>query len=245
MKILIADDEQYIRSSLTEDIDWSSYGFQIIGVASTGREAFEMIQQRKPDILLSDILMPDLTGIELLKELRNDGYQIPVVFLSGWSNFEYAREALKFGATNYLLKPCPDEEIIEALLEIKQQKQNQESNLFEDKVEIHSNKHAIKLACEYIHEDLGNGSTLTLIAEKINMNPSAFSRLFHQEMGCSFKRYVTTARINRAKRLLLESNMKIQDLAEHLGYVSTSHFVQVFSKYTGLTPGKFRESNIS
>lgn len=244
LKLLIADDEQYIRVSLTEDIQWGDFGIQLIGCASTGKEALDLVRLLKPDVLLSDILMPDLTGLDLIKTLREEGIQTPVIFLSGWSNFEYAREALKFGASNYLLKPCPDEEIIEALLLIKNDRVSQEHSKSTRAVEyeIQSNKHVIKLACEILHQELGNDSTLTTIATKVNMNPSAFSRLFHQEMGCSFKKYVTSVKINKAKKLLLESNLKVQHIAEHLGYVSTSHFVQVFSKSTGMTPGAFREN---
>lgn len=243
MKLLIADDEQYIRVSLSEDIQWEDYGIKLLGSASTGKEALELVHLLNPDVLLSDILMPDLTGLELLKALRDEEIHIPVIFLSGYSNFEYAREAIKFGASNYLLKPCPDAEIIEALLEIKTLRETkvQQTNRRDD-LDIQSNKHVIKLACEILHEDLGNGSALTTIAEKVNMNSSAFSRLFHQEMGCSFKKYVTSVKINKAKKLLLESNFKVQHIAENLGYVSTSHFVQVFSKNTGMTPGAFREN---
>jgi two-component system response regulator YesN len=238
MKLLVADDEQYMRTALKEDIQWEEYGFQLLGVATCGQEALDLVRILKPDILLSDILMPDLSGIELLKALREEGIQIPVIFLSGWSNFEYAREAIKFGASNYLLKPCPDEEIIEALLQVKNSRVDQEQSKIAQKneLDIQSDKHVIKLACELIHEDNGNESTLTSIAEKVNMNPSAFSRLFHQEMGCSFKKYVTSVKINKAKKLLLESNLKVQNIAELLGYVSTSHFVQVFSKSTGMNP---------
>ncbi|WP_442593826.1 response regulator transcription factor [Neobacillus sp. D3-1R] len=244
MKLLIIDDEQYIRESLTNDIDWDKVGFQLIGVASSGKEALQLIAQHKPDILLSDILMPDMTGLELLKILRMEDIQTPIVFLSGWSNFEYAREAIILGASNYLLKPCPDEEIVEALIDIRTQVEKTEivTRPIIEQPDIQSNKHVIKLACEYIFEDLVNGSSLTYVAEKVNMNSSAFSRLFHQEMGCSFKKYVTAAKINKAKKLLLESNLKIQHIAEQLGYVSTSHFVQVFSKYSGKTPGNFREN---
>lgn len=85
--------------------------------------------------------------------------------------------------------------------------------------------------------------TLTEVAEKISMNPSAFSRLFRQEMGVSFSEFVTSARINLAKKRLIETNMKIHDIAQSVGYASVSHFVQVFGDYTGMTPGKFREVN--
>jgi two-component system, response regulator YesN len=241
MKLLVVDDEQYVRDTMSEDIPWKNYGIILVGVASTGREALEIITQYTPDVIISDIMMPDMTGLEMLKVLRDSGNSTPVIFLSGYSEFSYAREALQYGAANYLLKPCTDEEIVEALLDVKRQLIETVSKDFIE-LDIQSDKHVIKMACEIIQREISSGLTLTEVAEKVNMNASAFSRLFHQEMGCSFKKYITQAKISVAKKLLLESNMKIQEIANHLGYVSTSHFVYVFNKLSGKTPGNYRES---
>lgn len=246
MKLLIADDEQYVRYSLAEEIDWAKYGIELAGTASDGEEAFELAMRIRPDLLLTDIRMPVLSGLDLMRKLKPELPQMKVVLLSGWSDFEYAREALKLGASNYLVKPCPDEEIIDALLVAAQDQEASPdkanaSAAAPGTVEMQAKRHAIKMACELIHRDLSMPVTLTEVAGKLDMNASALSRLFRQEMGCSFSEYATNARMNLAKKQLIESNLKINDIAQNVGYGSVSHFVQVFGEYTGMTPGKFRE----
>lgn len=246
MKLLIADDEEYVRTSLQE-IPWSNYGITLEGVASDGQEAHEMALRLKPDVLLTDIRMPYINGLELTRRLKNGLPCLKVVLLTGWSDFEYAREAIKAGASNYLVKPSPDEEIIDAVLVVMEElglretevKQNAESDL----PNVQAKKRAVKQACEHVHKDLSVAVTLTEIAEEVNMNASAFSRLFRQEMGCSFSEFVTSARMSKAKKLLIESNFRINEIAQEVGYISVSHFVQVFGDYSGMTPGKFREIN--
>jgi len=251
MRLLVADDEQYVRTTFTEEIPWGQYGIMLEGVAVDGKEAYDMSLRLKPDVLLTDIRMPHMNGLELTKALRKELPQLKVILLSGWSDFEYAREALKAGASNYLVKPCPDEEIIDALLVVMEElgferkpgRTSSQGQSAEDGGTVQAKRHAIRLACDLIHQDLSKAVTLTEVAAKISMNASSFSRLFRQEMNCSFSEFVTSARMNMAKKLLVESNMKIQDIAQQVGYVSVSHFVQVFGDYTGMTPGTFREIN--
>jgi two-component system, response regulator YesN len=246
MRLLIADDEEYVRASLQE-IAWTKYGITVEGVASDGREAHEMAIRLRPDVLLTDIRMPFIDGLELTRRLRQELPALKVVLLSGWSDFEYAREAIKAGASNYLVKPSPDEEIIDALLVVMEElgmrerksKRNEEADL----PNIQAKKRAVKQACGLVHKDLSIAVTLTEVADEVNMNASAFSRLFRQEMGCSFSEFVTSARMNKAKKLLIESNLRVNEIAQEVGYLSVSHFVQVFGEFSGMTPGRFREIN--
>ncbi|MEF2244744.1 response regulator transcription factor [Paenibacillus sp. IITD108] len=247
MKLLIADDEQYVRDSLTTDIDWNKYGIHLEGVAIDGREAFEMALRLRPDVLLTDIRMPYMDGLELIKQLKMELPQLKAILLTGWSDFEYARKGLQLGVANYLIKPSPDEEIIDALLVVAEElgfrKSEKKQTELTEQGQLKSKKRTIKLACEYVHKDLSIAVTLTETAEAVNMNPSAFSRLFKQEMGCSFSEFVTSARMNKAKKLLVDSYLRINEISQQVGYMSDSHFVQVFGDFTGMTPGKFREIN--
>lgn len=247
MKLLIADDEQYVRDSLAKEIEWSKYGITLEGVASDGKEVLEMALRLKPDVLLTDIRMPYIDGLELTRILKEQLPRLKVILLSGWSDFEYARKALRSGASNYLVKPSPDEEIIDALLivmeELGLREPNRKQPDQEDLPNMQAKKRAVKQACEMVHRDLSVAVTLSEIAEFVNMNASAFSRLFKQDMGCAFSEFVTSARMNKAKKLLIETNMRINEIAQNVGYVSDSHFVQVFGEYSGMTPGRFREIN--
>jgi two-component system, response regulator YesN len=245
LKLIIADDELYVRESLSE-LDWNRYGITLAGTASDGREAVDLCRKLLPDLLLTDIRMPHLSGLEAMKLLKAEFPAMKFIILSGWSEFEYARGAIRLGASDYLIKPCRDEEIADAvrvaLTQPAGKRQVQALGSMEEQAPS-AKRHAVRMACSQIQEDLSIAVTLSEVAEKVNMNASALSRLFRQEMGCSFSEYVTSARMNMAKKLLIESNMKVHEIAQKVGYVSVSHFVQVFGDYTGITPGTFREMN--
>ncbi|WP_274364591.1 response regulator transcription factor [Paenibacillus thermotolerans] len=247
MRVVIADDEQYIRSMFAE-FHWSRYGISIEGIACDGQEAYEMALLVKPNLVLTDIRMPRMSGLELMKSLKEKMPELKFILLTGYSDFEYAREALRLGASDYLVKPCSEKEIIHAVLAVMGEEQaaaagRQQASSEDNAAGDPKRRHAVKLACEKIREDLSAAVSLTEIAEVVQMNPSSFSRLFRQEMGVSFSEYVTTVRMNAAKKLLLDSNEKINEIARKVGYVSPSHFVQLFGEYTGMTPGRFREIN--
>lgn len=109
-KILIVDDEPFILEGLRHVISWEEHGLEIAATAANGVQALEILRQCAPDIVLTDIKMPYMDGLSLLKEIRREGMDIRCIFLSGYDDFEYVREAAKLGIENYLLKPViPDE----------------------------------------------------------------------------------------------------------------------------------------
>ena len=115
MKAILADDEEIITRGIQKLIDWESLGIEFVGIYEDGKKAFEGILTKKPEIALLDISMPGMSGIEILRECRMMGIRTSIVFISGFQDFEYARDALKYGAVEYLLKPVIREELIGAL----------------------------------------------------------------------------------------------------------------------------------
>ena len=110
LKILIADDEISIRQLIKKLIDPSA-PLQIVGEAAGGNSAYEMIQEKKPDIVITDIRMPGLNGVELMRKARENGIKVDFILVSGYRDFEYARSAVQLGALDYLLKPINREEL--------------------------------------------------------------------------------------------------------------------------------------
>ncbi|EKQ57577.1 MULTISPECIES: response regulator [unclassified Clostridium] len=104
-KILVVDDEFIMRQGITHMIDWEKEGFQIIGQASNGQEAIDMIKENIPDIIISDVVMPQINGIELAKFLQDKYPQIKIIILSSYSDFEYVKSSFQNGAVDYILKP--------------------------------------------------------------------------------------------------------------------------------------------
>ena len=115
-KILIADDEFLVRLGLKTTIDWAQYGYEIIGEASNGRDALQLFEKDEPDILMTDIKMPDMDGLELISEIRKKNRNVQVIILSNYRDFDYARQAIKFGVSQYLIKSeINQKNLIEAL----------------------------------------------------------------------------------------------------------------------------------
>ncbi|MCR5148612.1 MAG: response regulator transcription factor [Eubacterium sp.] len=129
--VLIADDEKIIRMGLCSIIDWNSAGFNIIGEAANGSEALEFIKNNNPDVVMIDIRMPKLQGLDALKQAREEGFTGKVIVLSGYSDFEYARTAMRFNTVAYLTKPVDTDELLSVLSKIKtdlDQERQQEEN---------------------------------------------------------------------------------------------------------------------
>ena len=135
LKVLITDDEQMICNLIANILDWEDMGFQIIGMANTGTDAFDIIQKEKPDVVISDIRMPGYDGIQLIQKTAEAGIQAVFVMISGYKQFEYAQNAMKYGVKYYLLKPISEEKLRETMIEIgreldvKQQKIVEERHL--------------------------------------------------------------------------------------------------------------------
>lgn len=123
--ILIADDESIIRQGLKYIIDWESFGFSIIGEASNGLEALEIMKSKSPDLVLLDIRMPKLSGLEVVREARKAGFQGKVIILSGYSDFNYAREAIAQGVQYYLTKPIEEDELEKIIIDMSKQLQEE------------------------------------------------------------------------------------------------------------------------
>lgn len=130
-KLLIVDDENQIREGLKKILNWEEYGIEICGEAFNGKQALAMIENILPQIVLTDIKMPEMDGISLLKELKAKGLATKVIVLSGYDDFSLVRQAMKYGAVDYLLKPTGKEEliqIIEELLDVLEDFENREES---------------------------------------------------------------------------------------------------------------------
>lgn len=111
MKVLIADDEVKVCKLLVNLVDWASLGLEIVGIANDGHTACSMIETLKPDIVITDIRMPGFNGIELIDYIKKRFSQIHFIIISGYRQFEYASQAIKYGVEDYLLKPLKKTEI--------------------------------------------------------------------------------------------------------------------------------------
>lgn len=114
-KVLLVDDEKYILEGLSSLIDWGAMGLEIVGMAKGGRKALELLATTKVDVLITDISMPGMNGLELIRKARQDDDQLKVIILSGYNEFDYLKEGMSLGIENYLLKPVNVSELTQTL----------------------------------------------------------------------------------------------------------------------------------
>ena len=125
LKVLIVDDEPIVRHGIVQALEWKAMGCVVVGEASNGEEGLEFYSRYQPDIIIADIRMPRMDGIEMLRELRSRNAKTNVILLSAYSDFEYVRSALKLGAVDYLLKPFDLEELEKTISQIRQKELEQ------------------------------------------------------------------------------------------------------------------------
>lgn len=234
--VLVADDEFPTRSGVMAAIrEWSGDRIDVC-CAENGLEAFEMVRSRNPSLVISDIRMPGLSGIELLERLRVSGLDVPVILLTGYAEFEYAQQAIRWGACAYILKPVEREQLIASVRDGLRR-----GGLPGEAIPKTHNA-LIRKALEYIHREYAR-STLGIkeLAEQIHLNPSYISVLFKEETNQTFTEYVTELRLRKARELLATTDLKIYEIAERAGFSSSKYFVKVFREKEKMTPKHYRD----
>lgn len=246
-KVFLVDDEPWVLLGLKNMIDWREKNFLLCGEATDGFKAWERIQRLKPDVVFSDIKMPGIDGIELISKIRESEMDTEIVIISGYSEFEYAKAGLKYGCTDYLLKPVDEDELIEVLNRIEGRCEGRLKESTENKDDgkfgtgYLSETSIAKEMIQYI-EEYCNEVTLQFLAEKFGMSVSSVSQIIKKNTGKSYSDHLLEIRMKKAQELLKSSNDSIENIAEKVGYGDYFYFMKVFKKATGISPSVFRRN---
>ena len=244
MNLLIVDDEYYIVQGIKSTIRCDVLGIDSVFVAYSCDQARQIIKKEPIDIMITDIEMSRENGLSLINWLQEQNYTILTLILSGHQRFDYAQEAIKMHCFSYILKPVTpallEKELFKAIKSL-----NQSSTVVPTADPNASNEsnddEFIRKVRSYIREHLDSCDlTRNSIASHIHMNPDYLSSLFHTKFHQTLSTYITTARIDKAKELLLHSSLSLNEISEKAGFTSSSYFHRQFKKYTGLTPQQFR-----
>ncbi|SDO23521.1 response regulator transcription factor [Alkalicoccus daliensis] len=246
--ILIVDDEPKSRQGLKRRLDAWNEQLADIHTAGTAFEALEFMQEHEVDLLITDIRMPEMTGLELIEKTKKLNQEPVFIVISAYSEFEYAQRALKMGVVNYLLKPVKKEAFIEAVSSALAAREKKDRYAMVEKAmedpaleQIESLPEPLQEAAQFIEEHLGEKFSLKDVAAHVHLNPSYFSVLFKEQMGITFSEFLTRKRLQQAKRILLTSDLPVGEIAERTGYQTAKYFIQIFKEYEGKTPSKYRK----
>lgn len=259
-RVLIIDDEFMIREGLRLTIDWQSMDCIIAGEAEDGEEGLKLIKELKPDIIITDIRMPGLSGLDMISAIKKEKQSCKIIILTGYRDFEYAQQAIRLGAFRFLLKPSKEEEILDALRdaikELDQKKSDEKllsnyktrmeefydiSNNKKETIEdINKSSYLVKKAINYMKENYSNNIGLQTVADKLYISTWYLSKLLKKETGSTFIDVLNNIRINESKRLLEDPKYKIYEICNIVGFADTAYFVKLFKKICGITPTDYR-----
>lgn len=244
-KCIIVDDEAIVRNDLKTLINWEEAGFTIAGEASNGKDGIVLFYNLCPDLVIADIKMPIMNGLEMIKILLDAASEgIVFLLLTAYEDFDFAREAIDLNVNKYLLKHELNERSLLHVLssaKIRIEEGRQASRVRRRKEENSYRKVSNKIseAIQYIHENFSRDISLADIASHLSMSELYIGQLFKKETGVYFKNYLTAYRIERAKEILLTGQFKVYEVCELVGYQNVQYFTNVFKRYTGSNPGEY------
>lgn len=253
-KVAIIDDEPLIVEGLSRTMAWEKWNCHVVGTASDGKEGMEMIRVREPDIVITDINMPKLDGLKMIAGLKSEFPDMQLIILTGYREFEYAREAIALGVSRFLVKPSRMNELEEAIGTVTGRldrvnlpaaswpeepvpdqtgpEENGEANSF-----------IVKNALEYIRENSQEKLRLADVAEQVYVSQWHLSKLLNRHTGKTFSEILNGARMDRSKELLKNPSLRICDVAEMVGFQDLAHFSRVFKKMEGMSAGEYRNTH--
>lgn len=238
LRILLVDDEIMIREGFKRLFDWESHDCEVVGEAADGMEALTKIGTLLPDIVIMDINIPVINGLKVIQMSRIKYPDMAFVIVSGYDDFNYCREALRMQITDYILKPVNYEEFGSCI-------DNLRISMFENKTKTRTDvreEQPIIRIVRYMQENLAEEISLNILAEKFHLNAQYVSQLFKSEIGVNFLAYLTSIRMEHAKKLLISTSLSIAEISEKSGYADYRVFTKAFKKNEGVTPSQYRRN---
>lgn len=257
--ILIADDERIERIILNKVLK-NYYGDSCtVFEVENGRLAIEAASKDEIQVIVMDISMPGIDGIEAARQIKLLKPSISIIFLTAHDEFSYAQKAVTVRAVDYILKPCRDEEILNAVdeglriyeREVELNKLEKRNETIEDDImdleELLStqdkNSAILKEILDYVHEYYYKDISMQDVARKVNYSEAYFCKMFKRNFNMNFTTYLTNFRVKQAQKLLKDPKINIKDVGSAVGYSDSNYFAKVFKRVTGQNPSEYRCEN--
>lgn len=261
-RVIVVEDSDWIRKGLVYSVPWQELGFTVVGAAADGREGFELIRKKTPDLVLLDIKMPRMDGLAMMERLRETSMERAPEFIiiSGYDDFAFTRKAIVLGARDYLLKPIADEELAAVLrrtaealrgkdaarrmqLLLKERSFSAEFVSFFRRLMDESVRkddyagYAVRRIEERFDTDISPGD----VASELGVSESTLGKQFKGVTGYSFVEYATMVRVMKALELLADPHCRVNEVANRVGISDSRYFSSLFKRHTGYTPSEFRK----
>ena len=231
LRVLVVEDEEMIRKGIVLAVDWAALDCVIVGEAANGEEGLEAVERLHPSLIITDLKMPKMDGLEMVSRLREAGNSVFVIILTAYDSFAYAQSALRLGAVEFLLKPFHDGDLEKAVLtlqgRLKAQSERTNTASGVPGVKKGGKSRYVLEAMDYIGQ---------------NYADSNLSHLFKKETDYTIGNYLTRYRIHKAMELLRQGRLKVYEVAEAVGYRDIAYFSATFKKVAGMSPSEYQDS---
>lgn len=248
-KVLLVEDDRTLRLIYSKMKTWSECGFIIEKEVEDGKKALQALENEEFDLIFTDIKMPFMDGIEMLRQLSDKGNSIPVIFASSYDDFEYARQGLILGAFDYLLKPVDPKKLTDVLTRVKVHIDKYQAEKRIDPVvaqvlndlNVSPNSDSfVEQVASYCSIHYRDDLFVDDFAEAHGYSKDYFSKIFKQHFKITFHEFCSRVKVAYAIDLIRTGNYKAYEISEMLGYSSVDYFTKIFKEITGTTPSKYK-----
>ena len=249
-KVVVVEDEEIARKGIIFTINWDALNCMIAGEAANGEEGAEVIRRLSPDIIVTDLKMPRMDGVEMIAKLREQGNRAKFIILTAYGDFKYAQSALRLGVSDYLLKPLKDGELegavrkILSVVEVGTTQAEEEASMV---IHLRSAKNAknkyVEQAIRFIEAHYREDINISTVAADLEISEGYLSRVFKKETDYTFTNYLTLYRMKVATKLLSDCRVKVYEVADQVGYSDTAYFSAQFKKFLGVSPSEYQDRN--
>lgn len=251
IRVLVVEDENMVRRGLVDTVPWASMGCTVVAEASNGKAGVDLVHELNPDLVITDVRMPYMDGISMMKQLREEGYGVHFILLSAHSDFSYAQSAMRYGASDYLLKPLREQELKETIFRVfglsegQDKEQDSEQKLLE-KMNFHpkeaiSNRYVVQ-ALQFLKTHYSEDITVSTVADYLEVSDSYLSRIFKKETGYTFTNYLMYYRMVAACAMLKDCRVRVYEVADKVGYLDKAYFSTLFKKTVGVSPSEYQSN---
>ena len=234
-KLIIIEDERLLRERLIEMIDFSKFECVFSGSASNGKEGIALIKKVQPDIVLLDLNMPLIDGLDVLR-FTKEKFNYEAIIITGYAEFEYAKEAISLGVSDYLLKPV-EQSVLDTALARVVAKRTPVTKIYQN--ENHSEY--TKQALSYIESNSNRTLPLSEIASQLKVSSDHLNRVFKQDTGMTLHKAIIIFRIEQACILLEHEEARINEIANQVGFKDYKYFYQVFKQIKHQSPKNYQK----
>ncbi|MGH4049824.1 MAG: response regulator transcription factor [Clostridium sp.] len=260
IKVLIVEDENLIRKGLINTIDWLSMDCVIAGEASNGKEGLKAIIEIKPDLVITDIKMPIMNGMDMLQE-GSEIYNFEKIILTSYGEFSYAKKAIDLKVFDYVLKPIDEVKFKETIVKVKN-KINEKKIYDEFKTGVRDYRnidvlnleyylksdnrkpHYTEAIIAYVKENYSKKISIEDIAEKLAVSSSYLSRNLKEQTNQTFHDFLNRYRVQKSIELLMIGEYRVYEISSMVGFTDYKHYSTVFKKYIKASPLEFVKANL-